>query len=49
LGNWNYFAEFLPIKLIPDLKRALLDLKQKGYWISDFYIEEILKNYGIDF
>lgn len=36
------------LKLISDLKRVLLDLKQKGYWISDFYIEKILNNYGID-
>ena len=29
--------------LLADIRKELLNLREKGYWITDYYIEEIIK------
>ena len=31
--------------LVSDLKEELFNLRDKGYWITDYYIEEIIKRF----
>ncbi|MFZ3064319.1 MAG: hypothetical protein WA277_03415 [Nitrospirota bacterium] len=31
--------------LLADIQKELLSLKEKGYWITDYYIEEITKRF----
>ena len=31
--------------LLTDIQKELINLREKGYWVSDFYIEEITKRF----
>lgn len=31
--------------LLTDIQKELLNLREKGYWITDYYIEEITKRF----
>lgn len=34
--------------LITDIRQELLNLREKGYWITDYYVDEILKRFKVD-